>query len=168
MKSINERIDAGLKARGISATDLSDSLGISKQYLSSIKAERAVGRKHLQGIAEALGCSVEWLTSGTGEAPAWAKPTRLADAIAFIQAEAEARAAAEGVTRQEALSRIVLENLGVPVSAPSDDRLSRMETMLGEVLGRLSAIEDATAGPPDPNRLVLGARTPAPEPTRAR
>jgi len=63
-----ERIRAGLQVKNLSLRALAKQIGVSSQYLNSILANRP-GRKHLPAIAEALGCSVEWLQAGEGSAP---------------------------------------------------------------------------------------------------
>jgi transcriptional regulator with XRE-family HTH domain len=71
--AFSKRLEAGLSALGRSQSDLARELGITRQRLSQMKAGERPGRKHLPGLAKAIGCSVEWLLNGTGERPSWSK-----------------------------------------------------------------------------------------------
>jgi transcriptional regulator with XRE-family HTH domain len=68
---IVERIRAGLAAKGMRQTDLARLLDISKQSIGQMLEGRTTGAKHYEAIAGHLGCTVEWLVSGTGRPPTW-------------------------------------------------------------------------------------------------
>lgn len=66
------RLSAGMAAKGIGQSDLARLANVSRQTINTMFAEGRPGRKHLPAFARVLGCSVEWLTTGTGPAPSWA------------------------------------------------------------------------------------------------
>ena len=116
MKNPGDRVRLGLQSQSKTAAQLAERLGFSRQNMQRFLTNETGNSKYWPAIAEELGCSVEWLTTGNGNAPDWAKTKTLADAVAVFDAQAVARAAAEGIDKQEAMTRIVLENLGVKSS----------------------------------------------------
>lgn len=70
---IAKRLDAGLAANSVSQRGLARRLGVSSQLISQIKSGERRGTKHLPRIAEALGCDVVWLVTGSGTPPVWAQ-----------------------------------------------------------------------------------------------
>ncbi len=72
MSSIADRIDQGVIAAGISQAELARRAKMpTPQYVSRIKSGELKGREYLAAIASTLNCSVNWLSSGRGEAPRW-------------------------------------------------------------------------------------------------
>jgi transcriptional regulator with XRE-family HTH domain len=73
--TIAERIDAGCRALNLKQRELAENAGLpSRQLLTQIKTGSTPGRRYIPALAGALACSVEWLTTGTGQAPSWAAP----------------------------------------------------------------------------------------------
>jgi phage repressor protein C with HTH and peptisase S24 domain len=69
-----QRIRGGLDAAGRKQAELAAYLKISPQNLQRIIDGAVVKSKHLARLAEYLGCSLQWLQSGTGRAPSWWTP----------------------------------------------------------------------------------------------
>ena len=67
--SLELRIRERVKARGINLTQLADQIGIKQQQWADIFKSKTGRSKHLINIAEALGVSIEWLTTGAGPGP---------------------------------------------------------------------------------------------------
>ena len=63
-----------MKAKGFSNSALARSLATSPAVITRMMDGTQPGTKHLPKIAEILGCTVEWLTTGTGPMPTWAVP----------------------------------------------------------------------------------------------
>jgi transcriptional regulator with XRE-family HTH domain len=64
-----ERLGEAIEARGISGGELARRAGFSAQYINSLRSKERGGRLTLdtaRRIAQALGVTVEWLTSGNG------------------------------------------------------------------------------------------------------
>jgi transcriptional regulator with XRE-family HTH domain len=73
--TIAERIDAACRALNLKQRELAERAGLpSRQRLTQIKSGERPGRKHVEALAGLMGCTVEWLTTGTGQAPSWAAP----------------------------------------------------------------------------------------------
>ena len=70
--TIPERIRQGIKAKGISQAELARRTGQNPQDLQKILSGKVAFSKHFPTIAGELGVSVEWLTTGLGDAPSWA------------------------------------------------------------------------------------------------
>lgn len=76
MPSLADRIDAGIAALHISQAELARRADLpAANYISRIKSGELRARAHIQAIADVLGATVEWLTVGSGDAPAWASAT---------------------------------------------------------------------------------------------
>lgn len=100
MSTMSERIDAGLTAKSMDASGLAEILGISKQFVSDIKSGKTPGRKHVPKIADALGCSVEWLTTGTGSPPMWWLGHQVGEAFASARLDPAPAAVIEATDRE--------------------------------------------------------------------
>jgi transcriptional regulator with XRE-family HTH domain len=61
----------GVTALGITETDLAKRVGMSRTYLYRVLGGGRPGTKHLAKIAQELGSTVTWLTTGQGAAPSW-------------------------------------------------------------------------------------------------
>ncbi len=73
--TIADRIEAACRALNLKQRQLAERAGLpSRQLLTQIKSGERPGRKHLEALALQMGCTVEWLTTGTGMAPSWAGP----------------------------------------------------------------------------------------------
>jgi len=66
-----KRLESALVVLGMNQASLARKLGIKPQTLSDIKSGKRPGYKRLHGIANALGCSIEWLGWGGGVEPPW-------------------------------------------------------------------------------------------------
>lgn len=62
---ISDRIRARRVSLGISQRALAKRVGVSRQTIQAIEYEKSDRTRFLPDIAEALGCSVEWLVHGT-------------------------------------------------------------------------------------------------------
>lgn len=62
-----DRLQAQMKAQGLSASDLSKATGVSKGTVSFwVNGVNGAKGKNLMALAKALKCSPDWLSSGTG------------------------------------------------------------------------------------------------------
>lgn len=89
--TLGSRIDLGCKAKNWTRAELAKKANIrSAQYVSRLVNGDRGGLKYIPAIAKALGCSVEWLTIGTGPGPSWAGSTAndYTGAIASLDAAA--------------------------------------------------------------------------------
>jgi hypothetical protein len=77
------RLSAGMAAKSLGQSDLARLAKVSRQTINTMFAEGRPGRKHLPAFAGVLGCSVEWLTTGTGPRPAWANGSDVVYGIAI-------------------------------------------------------------------------------------
>jgi transcriptional regulator with XRE-family HTH domain len=64
-----ERLDAAMDARGVTGGELARRTGFTSQYINSLRSKGRGARLPLdtaRRLAQALGLSVDWLTSGAG------------------------------------------------------------------------------------------------------
>lgn len=66
------RLEAGLVAKQLKQADIAREAGVSRQIISQVKTGDKTAQRVVKVAADLLGCSVEWLTTGTGQAPSWA------------------------------------------------------------------------------------------------
>jgi hypothetical protein len=64
-----------------------------------MKSGKRPGRKYLASIATELGCSVEWLTTGTGPAPTWSEAVPESSDIEVLETLSELQACREILVR---------------------------------------------------------------------
>lgn len=77
---VRDRIKLGCIAIGLKQVDIAEKIGTSKQEIAHVASGRYRSGRVVDGIAQVLGCSVEWLIDGTGDAPPWAaQPPRAAE-----------------------------------------------------------------------------------------
>jgi SOS-response transcriptional repressor LexA len=67
MKNFGDRLKAALKHAQMTQQELATRVGISQQLINYATSPRAQGSKHSLQMANALGVSAEWLSSGNGE-----------------------------------------------------------------------------------------------------
>lgn len=82
MSSLGARIAFARKLAGVSQVDLAMAAGVRQLALSQWEHDRTVPRtNHLVAMAqrlEAVGCTVEWLATGTGAEPRASSPIEAA------------------------------------------------------------------------------------------
>lgn len=66
------RLEAGLAAKQLKQADIAREAGVSRQIISQVKTGDKTAQRVVKVAADLLECSVEWLTTGTGQAPSWA------------------------------------------------------------------------------------------------
>lgn len=136
--TLGERIQLGIDAKGVGGAEIGRRAGFkNRSTISRIKSGELPGHKYLEPLAQVLGCSVEWLTTGTGPAPTWADPSRphtpapppaeaplidelrylhvrLGELIARYEVEQVARAAEPVGDYRAAASELIRAGLAVP------------------------------------------------------
>jgi transcriptional regulator with XRE-family HTH domain len=78
------RLEVALSYNNLNQSGLANKLGITPQALSHIKNGKRPGYERLVEIADALNCSVDWLTRGKGQPPEWLSrpPVGIAESMA--------------------------------------------------------------------------------------
>jgi transcriptional regulator with XRE-family HTH domain len=113
------RYEAGLRAKGLNQSQLARLIGVSQQYLSQMKFGEQPALKHRTAIAAHLGCTVEWLNNGTGEAPSWASHGFIPELEAYTFKGAEAgpimKNYGHGALRQTKELRAVVDQQAVEI-----------------------------------------------------
>lgn len=99
------RLSAGMAAKGIGQSDLARLAKVSRQTINTMFAEGRPGRKHLPAFAGVLGCSVDWLTTGTGTRPPWANGSDVVYGIAI-----SSRGDRDGIEDAVSVARTLYEN----------------------------------------------------------
>jgi transcriptional regulator with XRE-family HTH domain len=111
--TLGQRIDMGCRAKNWTRAELAAKAKVpTPQYVSRLVNGDRGGKKYIPGIAKALGCTVEWLTLGTGAGPSWAanRANDYAGALASLEAAAaivKQVAAARKSDAKQALEGIV-------------------------------------------------------------
>lgn len=73
MSSLAFRMKSVMQAKGISQSSLAEKIGSSQQAIALILSEQISSPKKIVEIADALNVDVNWLKTGKGEAPDFAK-----------------------------------------------------------------------------------------------
>lgn len=101
------RLDSAMQAKGLNQSELSRKIGASRQLISQIRCGERPGTARMPKIAEALGVTIEWLTTGSpAHAPEWAKrePIATPDPLAVTLREELAKARAANALLSEDLA----------------------------------------------------------------
>lgn len=128
--NLGARLEQGLLAKNISGAELARRAGLPNRHMiSRLKSGEIPGFKYVEHIARELGCTVEWLTGGTGAPPTWST----------MQASGGAKSAGAA-----AMSAHV-----APLSPAQFDqlmaRLDRLEKTLADRLPKPVSMDDADA-----------------------
>lgn len=81
--SLGERLDVAIKAAGLSQSEVARRVPCKVQQVNQIVKNQRQLSKHLARIAEVIGVSVHWLTTGQGD---W-KPPHMPDAPAELEGD---------------------------------------------------------------------------------
>lgn len=118
----------------LTQTALAKQLGVTQPTIAQILSGDRPGTKHLPRIAEAIGATVEWLTTGTGPKPSWAyadmsaaitrrPPEHLAPANRVRESATTYDSGHSELAETNALLRELINRL-----SGMEERLSRLET----------------------------------------
>lgn len=98
---LGRRMQLGAKAKGWTLTHLAKVAKLpSRIYLYRIKGGDRAGLKYVPAVAKALGCTVEWLTFGTGPSPSWAQALPTKQRGPYSDAKAHLEAAVQSLTTE--------------------------------------------------------------------
>lgn len=119
---------------------------ITRMFKNPKDPDYLPGTKHLPKIAEILGCTVEWLTTGTGPMPTWAVPPEHRHNPNPYAIDPATLARARELKREH------------QAPEPVTDRLARIECELAELKSLVKSLLPAPP-PAKPTDLPRPART---------